>query len=181
NRYLVPAPSKSRRQSRNRRRTGESGIVAPAQGSGVTKETFMSTNRRDFIKFVVAGSVAAGCPIDLSLLAQTENPKAPAVEGEDSYSFAKEIGLEPLPVNCWDGTIVKGEFIADTWGDGLDKLPYPAPVREGFKKFKKEILAIDVQKRSSELMNLPLSDFMKGYPDELKQWWDAYGPSNWGA
>ena len=221
----------------------------------------MSTNRRDFIKFVVAGSVAAGCPIDLSLLAQTENPKAPAVEGEDnhichqvrdgkvftcppasvrhdvvivgggvsgltaaymlqhrdflllekeprwggnaylmeyagatyatgaafldksevSYSFAKEIGLEPLPVNCWDGTIVKGEFIADTWGDGLDKLPYPAPVREGFKKFKKEILAIDLQKRSSELMNLPLSDFINGYPDELKQWWDAYGPSNWGA
>src|SRR5947207_11677807 len=30
-------------------------------------------------------------------------------------------------------------------------------------------------------MNLPLSDFMNGYPDELKQWWDAYGPSNWGA
>ncbi len=45
----------------------------------------MSTNRRDFIKFVVAGSVAAGCPIDLSLLAQTENPKAPAVEGEDNH------------------------------------------------------------------------------------------------
>src|ERR1700689_483652 len=47
-------------------------------------EDFMSTNRRDFIKFVVAGSVAAGCPIDLSLLAAAipqpevnseENPK----------------------------------------------------------------------------------------------------------
>ena len=25
----------------------------------------MSPNRRDFIKFVVAGSVAAGCPVDL--------------------------------------------------------------------------------------------------------------------
>src|SRR2546430_15950527 len=45
----------------------------------------MSTNRGDFIKFFVAGSVAAGCPIDLSLLAQTENPKAPAVEGEDNH------------------------------------------------------------------------------------------------
>src|SRR5215471_19893221 len=44
----------------------------------------MSANRRDFIKFVVSGSIAAGCPIDLSLLAQTENPKAPAIAGEDN-------------------------------------------------------------------------------------------------
>src|SRR5438045_6606413 len=152
----------------------------------------MSTNRRDFIKFVVAGSVAAGCPIDLSLLAQTENPKGAAVEGEDNrichavrdgkvftrppvsarhdvviagggvsglaaayllqhrdflllekephwggnaylmeyegaayatgtafidksevgYSFAKDIGLEPLPANDCDGTSEKGDVVA---------------------------------------------------------------------
>ena len=43
----------------------------------------MGTNRRNFIKFVVAGSVTAGCPIDLSLLAaQTDNK--PVVEGVDN-------------------------------------------------------------------------------------------------
>jgi monoamine oxidase len=220
----------------------------------------MTTNRRDFIKFVVAGSVAAGCPVDLSLLA-AETPPSPAVEGEDNrichqvrdgkvfsrppvsarhevvivgggvsgmtaayllrsrdflllekephwggnaylmeyqgnayatgsafleksefgYSFAKEIGLEPLPVNDRDSTIIKGEWIANTWTEGLDKLPYPAPVREGFKKFKKDMLAIDLKKRANELFNLPFSDFMKGYPPEVKRWWDNYGPSNWGA
>jgi len=35
----------------------------------------MSANRRDFIKFVVAGAVTAGCPIDLSLVAQTGDPQ----------------------------------------------------------------------------------------------------------
>ncbi len=40
----------------------------------------MQSDRRNFIKFVVAGSVAAGCPVDLSLLAAPA--PAPAVDGE---------------------------------------------------------------------------------------------------
>jgi len=226
----------------------------------------MSANRRDFIKFVVAGAVTAGCPVDLSLIAAQTNVEGPTseVDGEDNqichrvrdkgssnafprppasakhdvvivgggvsglaaayrlqhrdflllekephwggnayameyegstyatgsaflvkdeyaYSFAKEIGLEPLPINNSDASILRGELVLDTWGDGLDKLPYLAPVRESFKKFKKEMLAIDVEKKSKELFNQPFSDFLKDYPAELKQWWDNFGPSNWGA
>jgi monoamine oxidase len=222
----------------------------------------MSANRRDFIKFVVAGSVAAGCPVDLSLLAaQADNPHPPMVEGEDNrichqvrdgkvfarppasarhdvvivggglsglaaayflrqrdflllekeshwggnayameyqgnaygtgtaflyrdeyaYGFAKEIGMEPLPVNSPDGSVINGDWIADTWGTGLDKLPYSPSVLESFKKFRKEVVAIDLDKRAKELYNLSFSDLLKGYPDELKLWWDTYGPSNYGA
>ena len=100
---------------------------------------------------------------------------------EVAFGLAKEISLEPLPVNNWDGSIIKGEFVPDTWGEGLDKLPYSPAVREGFKKFKKEILAIDAEKRSKELYAAPFSEFMKDSPEEVKQWWDTYGPSNWGA
>lgn len=225
----------------------------------------MSANRRDFIKFVVAGAVTAGCPIDLSLVtAQTSDAQKghPAdVNGEDNrichqvrdgrvftrppasarhdvvivgggvsglaaayrlqhrdflllekephgggnayamefegstyatgsaflvkdeyaYQFAKEIGLEPLPIDSPDASIIHGELIPDTWGDGLNKLPYPTSVRESFKKFKKEMLEIDVDKRGKELFDKPFSDFIKGYPEELRRWWDNYGPSNWGA
>src|SRR5512135_1223411 len=203
---------------------------------------FMGTNRRDFIKFVVAGSVAAGCPIDLSLLA-AETDNKPHVDGEENrichqvrdgkvftpppvsarhdivivgggvsglsaayflqhrdvlilekephwggnayimeyggvpyatgsafldkseyaYQFAKEIGLESLPINNWDGSIINGEFVADTWGDGLDKLPYSPQIREGFKKFKSDMLAIDIEKRQKELFSVPFSSFLKGY------------------
>ena len=227
----------------------------------------MSSNRRDFIKFVVAGAVTAGCPLDLSLVAQNGDAgkvQPAAVEGEDNkichqvrdkgnaiftrppasahhdivivgggvsglaaayrlrrhdvlllekephwggnayameyegstygtgsaflykddeYAFglAKEIGLNPLPINSSDASIIGGELIPDTWGDGLNKLPYPPLIRESFKKFKKEIVAIDVEKRGRELFNLPFSELMKLYPAEIKQWWDSYGPSNYGA
>ena len=44
----------------------------------------MSPSRRDFIKFVVVGSVAAGCPFDATLLAapETSSGNAPLVHGE---------------------------------------------------------------------------------------------------
>jgi protoporphyrinogen oxidase len=227
----------------------------------------MSSNRRDFIRFVVAGAVTAGCPLELSLLtaqsADDQKAHAADVDGEDNrichkvrddgsksfsrppasarhdvvivgggvsgltaayrlrnhdflllekephwggnayameysgatyatgsaflvreehaYHFAQEIGVEPLPVNGPDGSIIKGELVPDTWGDGLDKLPYPQSVRDSFKRFKKELLAIDVEKNIRELDNKPFADYMNGYPAEVKQWWDNYGPSNWGA
>jgi hypothetical protein len=47
----------------------------------------MSANRRDFIKFVVAGAVTAGCPIDVSLMAaqtgDAQNRHGADVDGED--------------------------------------------------------------------------------------------------
>ena len=59
----------------------------------------MSHTRRDFIKYVVAGSIASGCPVDQALLAEPGGAAAgPMVEGEyfsichqvrDGHSFPK--------------------------------------------------------------------------------------------
>jgi monoamine oxidase len=218
----------------------------------------MGTTRRDFVRFIVAGSVAAGCPIDLSLLAagatQTDIdgehnevcheirdghhftlPAASSkhdvvivgggvsglssayllrdkdflllekephwggnsyledyngvpyatggafVVGDAAVEFSKQIGLQQLPIANWDGTIVNGEFVADTWVEGIDRLPYPQDVRDGFKKFRDSLLKIDTRKHAAELDLTPFSQFTAGYPPELKAWWDGYGPSNWGA
>ena len=219
----------------------------------------MSDTRRDFLRFIVAGSMAAGCPVDLSLFAS--EGAIPQVEGDhfeichqvrDGHTFAKppvskrcdviivgggvsglsaayflrqhdflllekelhwggnatqenyegqafstgsafdyagtasdhlarELGLAPLKINCPDPTIINGKWVADTWGAGLDELPYPASVRESFKKFRKDMLALSADKNQEQFDNVPLSKYLKGYAPEVKQWWDCYGPSNYGA
>jgi monoamine oxidase len=65
----------------------------------MTENLKLSPSRRDFIKYVVAGSIASGCPVDKALLAdpETKSPSA-LVVGEhfstchqirDGHSFAK--------------------------------------------------------------------------------------------
>lgn len=227
----------------------------------------MSSNRRDFIKFIVAGSVAAGCPVDLALVAapkarRAAGSPAPEVDGEHNdvchqvrdghhfelpaastrrevvivgggvsgltcayllrqrdwlllekephwggnayleeyegqafatgaafvdgsevaaLEFAKELGLEMLKVGNPDPSILRGEFIPDTWGTGLDRLPYPESVRESFKKFRRDVAAIPIKGRGPELDAQPFSKYMEAYAPEVKLWWDNFGPSNWGA
>jgi monoamine oxidase len=216
--------------------------------------------RRDFLKFIVAGSVAAGCPIDLSLLAADAGPK-PEIIGDhfeichqvrDGHPFARppvsqkhdivivgggasglsaayflrghdflllekephwggnatlgeyqgqsfatgsafdyratpseqlarELGLNPLPINSPDPTIINGKWVADTWGAGLDELPYPAEVRASFKKFRDDMLKLALHKDLSQFDSVPLTQYLKGYAPEVKQWWDCYGLSNYGA
>jgi monoamine oxidase len=50
----------------------------------------MSQSRRDFIKFVVVGSVAAGCPVRESLAASPDSKTAPVVHG-DHFEVCHEI------------------------------------------------------------------------------------------
>jgi hypothetical protein len=103
------------------------------------------------------------------------------VESPIAGEMGIQLGLKPLPIDNWHGSFIQGEYVPDTWGDGLDRLPYAPRVRESFKKFRRSLLAIDVEKRSRELDNTPFSKFLQGYPPEVKQWFDAYGPSNWGT
>jgi monoamine oxidase len=54
-------------------------------------------------------------------------------------------------------------------------------VRESFKKFRRDMLAIKTEGRENELDRQRFTHYMRGFAPEIKQWWDGFGPSNWGA
>lgn len=223
----------------------------------------MSQSRRDFIRFVVAGSVAAGCPVDSALLPSPGAAPvgAPLVDGEhfeichqvrDGHRFelpaatartaialvgggvaglsaayflrskdwfllekedhfggnayqeefdgqpfatgsayayrgdegdqlASEIGLKLPLVDKPDPTLVNKTYVPDTWKTGIAQLPYPKEVIASFQKFRDDVLKMKVSERMAELDALPFSNFTSAYASEVQQWWDIFGPSNWGA
>jgi len=220
----------------------------------------MATNRRDFIRYVVAGPVVAGCPLraaddgtgaalpaagpiatdtfaighrkrdgaafpapsrwrscelvivgggmsglaaahfagidDLVLLENEPvlggHARAHALGGipcsigtayvgrQDSAGrLAVQLGLAPLPVAGWDGTVDHGVFIPDIWGAGIDDLPYERRVRDQFAACRRDLLRLDPDDPRHD--ELPLADLLAPYGPEVIRWWDAYCPSNWGA
>ena len=222
----------------------------------------MSQSRRDFIKYVVAGSISSGCPIDKALLEEPGGGAAtPLVEGEhfavchqvrDGHSFpkpdatrkadvvivgggvsglsaayflkgkdwlllekedhfggnayqeeyeghlfgtgaaygyrgdagdqlAKEIGLDMPLINMPDPIIDNGKYAPDIWRTGIDDLPYSKEVVASFKKYRDDIMKIDIKKNMVELDQEPFSKYLAPYAPEVTKLWDAYGPSNWGA
>jgi Flavin containing amine oxidoreductase len=223
----------------------------------------MAPSRRDFIKFVVAGSVATGCPIDVALLSASDSKSsgAPHVHGEsfqvchqirDGHRFerpdvtrqagivivgggiaglsaayflrgkdwlllekddhfggnayqeeydgqpyctgsayayrgdegdqlAAEIGLKLPFVNMPDPTIINKTFVPDTWKAGLSQLPYPKDIVASFKKFRDDVMKINFREKAAELDLQPFTNFTGAYAPEVQQWWDGFGPSNWGA
>lgn len=102
-------------------------------------------------------------------------------EGSEAAKLASELGLKQLPVNFPDPTIVNGKWVADTWRGGLDELAYSREIRDGFKKFKERALALKVESNVALYDSEPLTKYLAGLPHEVEQWWDGWGPSNWGA
>ncbi len=92
-----------------------------------------------------------------------------------------EIGLPIHRIRSVDAAIINDTVVPDFWGEGLGKSPYPDRVKKSFARFVADMKALDAVKHASKLDDMVFADLLKPYEPELKQWFDNFGPNNWGA
>ncbi len=89
------------------------------------------------------------------------------IEGEDTVIY--------------DGVAVRNFWTGRADNPALDKLPFPKSVRDGFKKFATDIEKLDLAANLQSLDNQTFASVLEGYPVQLKAFFDAFGPSNYGS
>ncbi len=109
-----------------------------------------------------------------------------SIADPDFARLAKRWKFDWKKIEGEDTVIYDGRSIRDFWtgradNPALDKLPFSKSVRDGFKKFAKDIESIDLTANLKSLDQQTFASVLQGYPEQLKAFFDAFGPSNYGS
>jgi oxygen-dependent protoporphyrinogen oxidase len=96
-------------------------------------------------------------------------------------AFFEEIGAPAAKVAGTDALVVDGQPTTDFFRDGADRLPFPARVREDFKRSRDHCLKLLATRSEDELDALPFAQVLREFHPLVTRFWDRFGPSNWGA
>jgi monoamine oxidase len=96
-------------------------------------------------------------------------------------SMFEEIGANGMKVVGGDSLVIHGQPTRDFFRAGADQLPLPKAVRDDFKRSREELLARLEKSKPEELDKVPFAELLKPYAVEVRKFWDAFGPSNWGG
>jgi flavin-dependent amine oxidoreductase len=94
---------------------------------------------------------------------------------------AAELGVPLRSIESLDGMIVRDILVPEFFGDGLRRAPYPQTVRDAFRRYLDTYQNYDVDGEVDRLDNLPFGRILGEYPKEISDFFDSYGPNNWGA
>jgi protoporphyrinogen oxidase len=96
-------------------------------------------------------------------------------------ALCRELGMEIYRIRSVDASIVNDQLVPDFWAGGFWKAPYPESVKKNFAAFQAAMKAIDTKRDAEKLDNMTFAQLIQPYGQELKAWFDNFGPNNWGA
>jgi len=105
-----------------------------------------------------------------------------AYNGDDGVeALCRELGMEILPINSVDASVIDGQVVPEFWKEGMWKSPYPESVKKNFAAAHREITKIDLKANAEKLDAITFAELLKPYGPEVKAWFDNFGPNSWGG
>jgi flavin-dependent amine oxidoreductase len=96
-------------------------------------------------------------------------------------ALAAELSVPLYPIHSVDGMIVRDIYVPEFFTEGVRRAPYPQRVRDAFRRYLDTYRTFDPEKDLERLDNLPFTDILKDYPQEVTDFFDAFGANSWGA
>lgn len=100
---------------------------------------------------------------------------------DEVEALCRELGMEIHRIRSVDAAIIHDQLVPEFWGEGLWKSPYPEVVKKSWAQFFKDMKALDTEKNAEKLDNMTFAELLDPYHPELKDFFDNFGPNNWGA
>ena len=109
-----------------------------------------------------------------------------SLENDDVKALFKRWNVSPSVIKGNDSAHWDGKWIKDFWNSDPDypsyaQLPYSKSVQDDFRRFIRDTAKLDRVKDAAKLDSMRFSDLLCDYDAHVAQYWDYFGPSNWGA
>ena len=109
-----------------------------------------------------------------------------SLENDEVKALFKRWKLEPPIIKGNDSAHFDGKWIKDFWNSDPDypsyaQLPFSKSVQDDFRRFIRDTKKLDRVKDAEKLDGMVFGDLFGGYDGRVRQYWDYFGPSNWGA
>ncbi len=104
---------------------------------------------------------------------------------EEKQNF-KKWDIDLKVIKGLDATCFKGTWVKNFWSErednpSIDQIPCLESDKKSIRQFCRDINKMDWDKNVQKLDRIALSQILKNYTPLLKEYWDYFGPSNWGA
>ncbi len=100
---------------------------------------------------------------------------------DEIEALCRELGMEIHRIRSVDAAVIHDTLVPEFWGDGLWKAPYPESVKKNWERFFKDMRALDTGKNREKLDAMSFAELLRPYGREVKDFFDNFGPNNWGA
>jgi len=100
---------------------------------------------------------------------------------DDLKALCGEIGMTIYPIRSVDAAVINDTVVPEFWKGGYQNAQYPDRVKKSWDQFfadmKKLVANPDVEK----LDNMTFAEILEPYEKELTDFFDNFGPNNWGG